>query len=157
MSKWHSLPASSARASAARGAAPHISSCRYSGFSPTISGCVSRPDEMNASMASLVGSRISACGSNGLASRQCFSVGRPFFCATSISRSQAAFSASAYQRSVSRLVDRALHVIAERARPVHRELRAQLVPDIAPCSRTRNAAYSRTSGASAAGLAAHTA
>ena len=46
-------------------------------------------------MASLVGSRISACGSNGFASRQCFSVGRPFCCATSMSRSQAAFKASA--------------------------------------------------------------
>ena len=52
-------------------------------------------------IASLVGSRISACGSKGLASRQCFSVGRPYRAATSISRSHAAFSESAYQRSVS--------------------------------------------------------
>ena len=61
---------------------------------------VDNPDEMNDSMASVVGSRISACGSNGLASRQCWSVGLPRRPATSISRSQAAFRPSAYQRNV---------------------------------------------------------
>ena len=56
---------------------------------------------MNASIASLVGSRISACGSKGLASMQCFSVGRPFCLATLMSSSQAALRPSANHCSVS--------------------------------------------------------
>ncbi len=55
------------------------------------------------------------------------------------------------------LFDGALRVIAERTRPIDRELRAQFMADLRPCSPRRHAAYWRTSGASAAGLAAHTA
>src|SRR5581483_8044521 len=65
MSKWKSLPQTKARASAARTAAPHINSCRYSGFNPTISDRFTSPEKMNPSIASEVGSRISPCGSNG--------------------------------------------------------------------------------------------
>ena len=81
-------------------------------------------------MASLVGSRISACGSNGLASRQCFSVGR------ALSRRHFDIVLAGGVQTLGipaqrlRFLDRALHVVAQRARPVDGELRAQFMPDI---------------------------
>ena len=112
------------------GRLPHINSCKYSGLRPTISGCFKRPEAMNPSIASLVGNKISAWGSNGFASRQCFSVSRPFRFATSISRSHAAFNAAAYQRECLNLVDGSLGEISERSRPIDSVTRAEFVTDV---------------------------
>ena len=112
---------------------------------------------MNASMASLVGSRISAWGSNGLASRQCFNVGRPFF-----RRDFDVVLAGGVQRfgvppQCSGFLHRALNIVAERAGPIHRKARAQLVADLDVCSEPETSRIRGRRGDSAAGLAAQTA
>ena len=142
--------------SAARGAAPHINSCRYSGFSPTISGCVSKPEEINASIASRGRQQNFRLRLERLRFHAMFQ-SRP---AVFLRRSRCPLARRIQRLRIPaqrlRLLHRALDVVTERTRPVHRELRAQLMPDI---NRILNAAaaYSRTSGDSAAGPAANTA
>ena len=85
---------------------------------------------MKASIASLVGSRISACGSKGLASRQCFSVGRPFLRGDFDIVLAGGVERVGVPAQRLGFVDRALHVVAERSGPVDGEVRAQFVTDI---------------------------
>jgi len=80
---------------------------------PTISGWVNRPEAMQASMASLVGSRISACGSKGLASRQCLRAGRPFLPAAAIIVRAGGVQSIGVPSQCLGFIDRALHVITE--------------------------------------------
>ena len=94
-----------------------------------MSGCLIRPEKISESIASEVGSRISACGSNGFASRQCFNVGRLYFSGKSDVRLTGCVDTVRVPPERLHFVDSALSRVAQRTGPVNAILRSKLVAD----------------------------
>jgi hypothetical protein len=92
-------------------------------------GVVRRPEEMKASMASEVGRRISAAGSKGLASRQCFRWGGCFLGEGDVGFAGVIQAIGVPGEGLG-LLDGALDLVAERTGPVDGELSAELVADL---------------------------